>query len=862
MKLNFIRNTNWITAYIVVGVLAAVITLLISSLILPFKPYRLSCKELESKKISAGIRYSLYDDLNLDGISEKIILNRTTNGLTNPFIEILNADNRVIIKKKLKESWNYGNYFSGDFDNDSLKEFYVFTRKRQSYLHDSLFIYGINPFGGKPDLVNRAYVTSLDQYYKKTIKGKPWLFDLKILGMWDVDDDGYKDLVFFIKNTKSFVGTIKIKIYEKPNRLFAFSIKKQKIIAQTDDFRNNYDFNFFKIDSQNIGIYPTYEFVSDKKTQFGESLKNNYVFFILDKKFRYITKPTPIDTPYMSMIRFFPGDKNFNKFIGFQNHQYNTLFIVLNKNGQILKRFELNNIYVPVTKIMPPPNGKYVPILLKKHRLLYQLDSLYKPKPVFDYKNINIRNIFRMNVDSDDDLEILNVDLQKKINKRILSIIQDDFKNFSSIQLPGYTDLKNIIFSIKRGKGGKNLLSISSQNFDGLYLYGPNPFYHLNYLFMFLGFLLIFVILYAVFRVFNSLFFYYHFIARHLNSINKGVLLITFQGKIQHVNRNFVRMLNLQNIQQGMHVIKVFQPYPQILELVQKLLSGEKKEVNGEITLQRPEGTFKGRVFGYLLSGMAGIPSGYCVEIYDLSESILSDREEIIARLIRKMAHDIKTPLSTIKFAIEAMHYVLPDPEYQKVQQDVSTVVQEVNHIHAITDNYSKFARLSKLNLEVISIKDIINKVINSYEYWDSVKVKINITPHADMLTADGTQIELLIKELFENALDAVGKEGNITFETFPAYLGDGNNLEAILLRISDNGKGIAKEIKDRIFEPSFSTKNQGSGFGLVLAQRIVQNHGGKITIDSEQGKGTHVLVVLPKDMFEITEQKKDNDET
>ena len=237
-----------------------------------------------------------------------------------------------------------------------------------------------------------------------------------------------------------------------------------------------------------------------------------------------------------------------------------------------------------------------------------------------------------------------------------------------------------------------------------------------------------------------------------------------------------------------------------------------------------------------------------------MSESILSEREEIIARLIRKMAHDIKTPLSTIKFAVEAMHYILPEDAYQKVQEDVSTVVQEVNHIHAITDNYAKFARLSKLNLEIISIKDVINKVINAHGFLETVKVSVNIAPEAEMITADGTQIELLIKEVFENALDAIGRKGEITFESYPVRIGDNEHSDAISLRISDNGVGIAKKIKDRIFEPNFSTKNQGTGFGLVLVKRIVLNHGGQITIDSEEGKGTHVLIILPKDTIKKKE--------
>ncbi len=849
MNLRFRQNANWMAAYMVIGILGLVITYFISSFVLPFHRYRLICQDVRSKDLADRTQYRFYADLNGDGFSETILLNRITDYRSDPFIEIYDHRHHLLIKKILREQWLYNNWIVGDYDHDSLKEFYIFTRKRRSYFRDSLFLYGIDPFKGDKNFINRVYITSLDRFISRSLLRKPWDINIRLIGFFDADGDGFQDLAFSL-NSRS---------YTTPKKIYVFSLRKQKIIEESKNFDYIYEFKMVKNPSGQVRIYPLLESI-DQNFGRADSSQGFFRFFILDKSLRPVFKPREIPTfshnKFYKMY-FYPLRKSLDRFVAQQVYSGKTYFYLIDAAGHVLKSKQSSQYYFPMNRVINyscQPSAFSPMILFSPNGDLFRIDSALHPQVAFTWGKRQGNIYFRMNIDNDPQLEIIDICLPTKSKYKRLAILQDDLKSQINLAIPHIPDTRRIIFSIKSKRNGSTIFSLSSQNFDGLYLYGLNPYYHLNFFVFFLGFLLISLLLYGIFKLINTLFFYYHFLSRHLNTINKGVLLISFKGKVQHYNQNFVRMLNIPQIRPGMSVIRLIQPYPQIAEIVDLLLSGKKNEVNEELTIQHPDRIFKGRLFGYFLSGMAGIPSGYCLEIYDLSETILTEREEVIARLIRKMAHDIKTPLSTIKFAIEAMRYILPLPEYQKVQEDVSTVVEEVNHIHAIANNYSKFARLSKLNLEVVSIKDIISKVIGSYGYMDTVRVSVNVAPDAEMITADGRQIELLIKEVFENALDAVGNEGDISFETYPVHLGENDQSEAIFLRISDSGIGIPKEIKDRIFEPSFSTKNQGTGFGLVLAQRIVQNHGGKITIDSEEGKGTHVLIILPKDSIEKIE--------
>ena len=103
MKLKFKRNAKWISVYVIIGILAAMITIILLTLFLPFNKKRLVCQEMQMKSIP-GQRYVLYADLNSDGISEKIILNRITDYCVDPYIKILGADGHQILNKKLKLS--------------------------------------------------------------------------------------------------------------------------------------------------------------------------------------------------------------------------------------------------------------------------------------------------------------------------------------------------------------------------------------------------------------------------------------------------------------------------------------------------------------------------------------------------------------------------------------------------------------------------------------------------------------------------------------------------------------------------------------------------------------------------------------
>lgn len=835
----FAKNSNQKLVYIFIGVISALVTVIISTALLPFKPYRTRITYIQTKNPQSAIYYTYYKDLNNDGQKEKIVFNRIVQFKSNRDIKIYNSKNQLIFKRELKEPWIYDGWRTGDFDGDSLKEIYIFSRKRFSSKHDSIFLFVFNPFGQQKVLINRANIVNTDD-----IENNPhgvWIPNIKIIGLWDVDGDGSKELIFYIFSNLGW----------EPRNIYAFSIKKKKIVAKSPYLINIVDFAKPEdVDGDGeIEFYPyLIRFSPFNKEPVIDSLScDKLYFFVLNKHLQFKVKPTDLNL-YKGRIKIkYLKERGKGKFLLSHDENSGTRFSIIDLKGKILK----NKFYAERLRpiLANDETFQYIP-----DQLYYQSESgIFKlfpdlsKKMIFKKDSPSWGKIFLMNIDADPNFEILRFKTGPS-GGRILTIYRHDFSSPIKINIPNKRDY-HMIVSVKNRMPKKSKINISTERVDTEFTYGHNPYLYLNIIFVTVIFGSIYLILYVVFLLINTLYFYYHFLARHLNTINKGTLLLSFQGKVLHYNQNFLKMLNLPNsIKAGINYTTLFRSQPQILNFVERLMNG-KSELFEDLTFRKNGGsTFKGRLYGYYLTGISGIHSGYCVEVYDMSESILTEREEVITRLIRKMAHDIKTPLSTIKFSIETMRYTLPKKELEKVSEDIDTMSEEINHIHSITENYSKFARLSRLNLQVVSLREMIGRVLSKYDLPKTVIVKVDISDDADMITADGRQLELLIKEVFENALDAIVDKGEIKFEASLANFVNEAHSEAIRLRISDNGKGIAKEIKDRIFEPSFSTKDQGTGFGLVLVQRIVQSHNGQILFDSEEGKGTQVQIILPKD--------------
>ncbi|MFA5422592.1 MAG: ATP-binding protein [Phycisphaerae bacterium] len=224
---------------------------------------------------------------------------------------------------------------------------------------------------------------------------------------------------------------------------------------------------------------------------------------------------------------------------------------------------------------------------------------------------------------------------------------------------------------------------------------------------------------------------------------------------------------------------------------------------------------------------------------------------EELARLAGELAHEIKNPLSTIKInlkliaeELECVDSAADDSQQRlsRARRKVSVIGQEAERLERILDGFLKYLGRTELNSSQADINLLIDEVGDFYfpqAHSHSIKFRQCLHKSALVCTVDSALLKQVLLNLFINAQQAIGDGGEIIIRTDRA----GSNARII---VSDTGPGIAAERLSKLFQPFCSSKPGGTGLGLATAKRIVEAHGGKISVVSEPGKGTAFTIELP----------------
>ena len=223
-----------------------------------------------------------------------------------------------------------------------------------------------------------------------------------------------------------------------------------------------------------------------------------------------------------------------------------------------------------------------------------------------------------------------------------------------------------------------------------------------------------------------------------------------------------------------------------------------------------------------------------------------SERESAWREMAMQVAHEIKNPLTPMKLSVQylekAWHDKAPDWD-ERLKRFTRNLIEQIDALSAIASEFSYFAKMPKPEREVIDIEELILNVAAIFRFNPNIKILINNTIKENILIlADRKQIIRVFNNLINNSVQAIGAgaDGVISVTL-------GGSKEMVLINISDNGSGIPDEMKPKIFVPNFSTKTEGMGLGLAMVKAIIENSGGSIRFESEEGQGTTFFVVMPR---------------
>jgi two-component system, NtrC family, nitrogen regulation sensor histidine kinase NtrY len=285
-------------------------------------------------------------------------------------------------------------------------------------------------------------------------------------------------------------------------------------------------------------------------------------------------------------------------------------------------------------------------------------------------------------------------------------------------------------------------------------------------------------------------------------------------------------------------------------EIIQPIVSLE------EATRRVAEGDFSFRILSRSADELSLLVSSFNRMVGELSQSRqkLRQTEKIAAwqEIAQRMAHEIKNPLTPIKLAAERLlrRYLASaggagSREFGRVLEgSVSAIIHEVDNLNALLVEFREFARLPSPNPERFPLRELVEEVAAMYNNPSSgVAIDASHVPPELEIVADRGQMKQVFANLFKNGMAAMPEGGTVTVRAAVVQR-EGRDYCRVWVR--DTGRGIPEEIGDRIFDPYFTTRKDGTGLGLTIVDRIVFDHKGSIRFESQSGAGTTFIIDLP----------------
>lgn len=240
----------------------------------------------------------------------------------------------------------------------------------------------------------------------------------------------------------------------------------------------------------------------------------------------------------------------------------------------------------------------------------------------------------------------------------------------------------------------------------------------------------------------------------------------------------------------------------------------------------------------------AGSDSGYVVVFDDISNLIQAQRNAAWGEVARRLAHEIKNPLTPIQLSAERLQHKLAGKldaeDTQVLQRATHTIVSQVTALKSMVNEFSEYARSPALNLSELDLNGLIKEVLALYEP-SGIKISLDIPKAAAVVRGDVTMLRQVLHNLLQNAQDALHgqPEPNIQISST-------KRSGMIRLTIADNGSGFPEDLITRAFEPYVTTKHHGTGLGLAIVKKIVEEHQGEIHIKNRTEGGAAITITLP----------------
>jgi len=815
MKKSLIKSER--TIIILLGIIAIFISIIIA---LFFNRYSNQYEFIKTKEFFEGNNFntiSHYYDLESDGTSERIPI-AYWEDQKNYFLQIHNVDGDVrdqfnFWSKKIYSPSKHHNIWMSteDWDNDKIKEIFIASMEK-----DSLFLNIISTRDSRFIQKDRLV------YIRKNIrKNRPWDVASIICKTIDVNNDGSKDLLLSFRTDFSL----------QPRGFMTYDIKNDSII---DTFFTKASFTNISIrDIDNDG---------DEEILCRSGAGGNYSgttgypdntawFFVLNKDLTFKIPPRNYGK-MQTQISYAIVDSEIIIIATGINDSLDAVYERISDKGELLEKKTFNKL----------GNGK-IHSFYQNGKLFFLGTLKNKPAILYDEcLNVIIKKdnfgsyYFAADLTADGKKELLFKYKNKLIIRNQLLEIIAEFSVDENIITPEL---------VLMGKNKVNGIAVQTANVNTIYQLQESTLNRFLIPFS----LLIGIFIFAIFLIFHLMFkqisIFYHTFLFFITESESALLLLNQNGKILNYNKQFNKLVENTKLKKRAYFNETLVEKSEILNTINQSLK-TKERVQSELSFNYTGKTFKGKIDVIPFQAFFGYTFAYLIKIVDQTTEILNERTHVWSHTAQKIAHEIKTPLGSIQLNLKALKKRIEKDEQNnnyEIKDDISTIESQVNRIKKLTSSFLKISNLEKSEISNYSLSELVNNALQKFSSYLNDKVEINNDKSINgyNVSVDKNQFIELLQIIFENSIDALGGKGKIELS-----VKEKRNNDTIQLVIKDFGKGIKAEHLEKIFDPYFTTKKDGTGLGLAFARKIIADNRGAIEVESVINEGTSIILTIP----------------
>ncbi len=363
------------------------------------------------------------------------------------------------------------------------------------------------------------------------------------------------------------------------------------------------------------------------------------------------------------------------------------------------------------------------------------------------------------------------------------------------------------------------------------------------------------------------------FLETLFNTIEDGVLVLDENGRIIYLNQSVTRILGVPPDAEG-ELVTRWAPELHWKRIPGVEAVGAAGVVRHEFEIHYPRPRFI-RMYAAPLGGAAHAGAGVALILHDATqarqqtfEAIESERLQAVTLLAASVAHEIGNPLNALHIHMQLIERELrklkqavrpaitpvgdvsrrirPEPEagdhVNKLEQYLAVAKGEIHRLDYIVTQFLQAVRPSPPQLKPASLNRVVEKtleVLGPELQNRGLRVVQRLARDLPLAPIDTTQVQQVLLNLIKNAMQAMTDGGTLTLQT-------NEGADGVCLSVADTGNGIPEAHLNRVFEPFYTTKKTGSGLGLMIVQRIIRAHEGRLELESQAGRGTTFRLWFP----------------